>query len=59
MATASLVLQFEVTGIPEVLWAVRHEMAQRLREAADAEVSNAVAARLRAIAAEFEAEVRS
>lgn len=57
MATSSLVVKIEVKGVPEALWAMRRSMAQRLREAADAEVSNAVAKRLREVANAFEAGV--
>ena len=53
MATAKLVM--DVRGVPEVVWACRHALATLLREAADVEVSNAVAARLREVAARFEA----
>ena len=53
MAVAKLVI--DVRGVPEVVWSCRHALATLLREAADAEVSNAVAVRLREVAARFEA----
>ena len=53
MVKASVVI--DVRNMPEVVWTLRHEMAKILREVADAEVSNSVAARLREVADRFEA----
>lgn len=46
-----------ITGLPEALWAMRQEMARLLMSQADTEVSLLVAARLREIAASFEAGI--
>lgn len=53
MAIANLTI--DVTGMPDVIWAVRRELAKLLREEAEAEISNTVAAKLREIADRFEA----
>ena len=45
----------DIKGMPEVIWACRKAMASLLRAEADAEVSNALAFRLREIADRFEA----
>jgi hypothetical protein len=47
-------LSIDVRGIPEVIWSVRREMANLLREQADVEISPAVARRLRELADAFE-----
>lgn len=54
--TASLAM--DVRGIPELVSALRREMADMLREQAEAEASPHTAARLRALAAAFEAGQR-
>lgn len=48
-------LTVDIAGVPEAIWAMRHEMAQMLREVADAEASAYVAQRLREVACGFEA----
>jgi len=53
MAIAKLTL--DVKNMPEVVWACRRELAKILRAEAEAEVSNAVASKLRSIADRFEA----
>lgn len=53
MAIANLTI--DVKGMPEVVWAARRELAKLLRAEAEAETSNAVAAKLRVIADRFEA----
>lgn len=45
----------ELEKWPDLLWAMRNEMATMLREQADAEASGYVAQRLREIAAAFSA----
>ena len=44
----------EVRGMPEVIWACRHEMAEFLRDVAQTEASPAVAHRLKEVAQVFE-----
>lgn len=48
-------LTFDIKNMPEVIWAMRREMAKILREEAAAEASNAVATKMRNIADRFEA----
>ena len=45
----------ELEKYPDLLWAMRNELATVLREQADAEASGYVATRLREIAAAFSA----
>lgn len=48
------VIEVSLAGLPDVLWALRREMAQVLREQAEDEVSGYVKGRLQEIAAAFE-----
>lgn len=56
MAGTRLVI--DVKGWPDALWVMRHELAEMLRQQAEAEASGYVAERLREIAAQFESGVR-
>lgn len=51
---AKLDVTLNVLNMPELIWAVRCEMATLLKETADAEASPLVAQRLREIATVFE-----
>lgn len=48
-------LTIDLRGWPEVIWAIRREMAHVLREEADGEINPAVSRKLRELAAAFEA----
>ena len=52
-------LVVDVRGIPELIWGLRREMAEVLREAADAEADPRVMHRLLVIAQAFETGQRS
>ena len=56
MAEAHIIV--DVRGMPELIWACRHEMSELLRAEADAEISPSVVRRLHEIAAIFEAGQR-
>lgn len=57
MAKEPLVVSISMRDLPEVLWEIRHEFAQVLREEAQAEASPHTACRLIEIADAFEAGV--
>lgn len=50
-----ILVELSIGDIPEVIWALRSEMAKVLREEADADANPAVSRRLREIASAFEA----
>ena len=58
MATNGMTVTIDVLNIPEMIAAVRHEMASILRDEADAEADPRLARRLRALAAAFECGTR-
>jgi hypothetical protein len=47
-------LSVDFSKLPDMIWAIRHEMANFLRREADAEASPSVSERLRVLAAQFE-----
>ena len=55
---SNMTVTIDVLNIPEMIAAVRHEMATILREEADAEADPRIARRLRALADAFECGTR-
>ena len=52
---ATSIITVDIKNMPEVIWAVRREMAKILREEADDEMHRYFARKLRSLANRFEA----